>query len=54
MGRCGFSACLVLGFRNLIQSDELYGGEMAQEVTAVVWQSEGCRFDPTLGVSKCP
>ena len=21
---------------------------------AVVWQSEGCRFDPTLGVSKCP
>ena len=21
---------------------------------AVFWQSEGCRFDPTLGVSKCP
>ena len=21
---------------------------------AVVWQSEGCRFDSTLGVSKCP
>ena len=29
-------------------------GEMAREVRAVVWQSEGCRFDPTLGVSKCP
>ena len=29
-------------------------GDMAQEVRAVVWQSEGCRFDPTLGVSKCP
>ena len=27
---------------------------MAQEVRAVVWQSEGCRFDPTLGVSQCP
>ena len=27
---------------------------MAQEVRAVVWQSEGCQFDPTLGVSKCP
>ena len=26
---------------------------MAQEVRAVVWQSEGCWFDPTLGVSKC-
>ena len=30
------------------------GGDMAQEVRAVVWQSEGCQFDPTLGVSKCP
>ena len=30
------------------------GGDMAQEVRAVVRQSEGCRFDPTLGVSKCP
>ena len=30
------------------------GGDMAQEVRAVVWQAEGCRFDPTLGVSKCP
>ena len=29
-------------------------GDMAQEVRAVAWQSEGCRFDPTLGVSKCP
>ena len=29
-------------------------GDMAQEVRAVVWQSEGCQFDPTLGVSKCP
>ena len=29
-------------------------GDVAQEVKAVVWQSEGCRFDPTLGVSKCP
>ena len=28
--------------------------DMAQEVRAVVWQSEGCWFDPTLGVSKCP
>ena len=27
------------------------GGDMAQEVRAVVWQSEGCQFDPTLGVS---
>ena len=25
-------------------------GDMAQEVRAVVWQSGGCRFDPTLGV----
>ena len=32
----------------------LKGGDVAQEVRAVVWQSEGCRFDPTLGVSKCP
>ena len=32
----------------------LNGGDVAQEVRAVVWQSEGCRFDPTLGVSKCP
>ena len=32
----------------------LHGGEMAQEVRAVIWQSEGCRFDPTLGMSKCP
>ena len=31
-----------------------FDGDMAQEVRAVVWQSEGCRFDPTLGVSKCP
>ena len=30
------------------------GRDTAQEVSAVVWQSEGCRFDPTLGVSKCP
>ena len=29
-------------------------GDMAQELRAVVWQSEGCWFDPTLGVSKCP
>ena len=29
------------------------GGEIAQEVRAVVWQSEGCRFDPSMGVSKC-
>ena len=29
-------------------------GDMDQEGRAVVWQSEGCRFDPTLGVSKCP
>ena len=28
--------------------------DMAQGVRAVVWQSEGCRFDPTLGVLKCP
>ena len=28
--------------------------DMAQEVRAVAWQSEACRFDPTLGVSKCP
>ena len=27
---------------------------MAQKVRAVVWQSEGCWFDPTLGMSKCP
>ena len=32
----------------------MYGRDMVQEVRAVVWQSEGCRFDPTLGVSKCP
>ena len=30
------------------------GAAMAQEVRAVVWQSEGRRFDPTLGVSRCP
>ena len=29
-------------------------GDMAQEVRAVVWQSEVCWFDPTLGVSQCP
>ena len=29
----------------------LLGGDMAQEVRAVVWQSECCQFDPTLGVS---
>ena len=29
-------------------------GDMAQEVRAVIWQSEGYRFDPTLGVLKCP
>ena len=28
--------------------------DMAQEVRAVIWQSEGCRFDTSLGVSKCP
>ena len=28
--------------------------EMAQEVSAVVWQSEGCRFDPPLGMLECP
>ena len=27
---------------------------IAQEVRAVILQLEGCRFDPTLGVSKCP
>ena len=27
---------------------------MVQEVRAVIWQSEGCRFNPTLGMSKCP
>ena len=30
------------------------GADMAQEGRAFVWQSEGCQFDPTLGVSKCP
>ena len=29
-------------------------GDVAQEVRAVVWQSEGYQFDPTLSVSKCP
>ena len=29
-------------------------GDVAQEVRAVVWQSAGSRFDPTLGVSKYP
>ena len=29
-------------------------GYMAQEVKAVVWQSDGCQFDPTLGMLKCP
>ena len=30
-------------------------GDTAQEVRAVVWSRERvCRFDPTLGVSKCP
>ena len=38
---------------NFFTSQNL-GGDVAQEVRAVVWQSEGCRFDPTLGVSKCP
>ena len=32
----------------------MHRGDVAQEVRAVVWQSEGCRFDPTLGVLKCP
>ncbi|XP_061110333.1 zinc finger protein 835-like isoform X3 [Conger conger] len=30
------------------------GATLAQAVRAVVWQSEGYRFDPALGVSKCP
>ena len=30
---------------------ELYQAIFAQEVRAVVQQWEGCRFDPTLGVS---
>uniref|UniRef100_A0A0E9P9Z8 Uncharacterized protein n=1 Tax=Anguilla anguilla TaxID=7936 RepID=A0A0E9P9Z8_ANGAN len=25
------------------------GDDIAQEVRAVVWQSEGCRFDPRIG-----
>ena len=32
----------------------LVWGDMAQEVRSVIWQSEGCRFDPTLAVSKYP
>ena len=31
-----------------------YMGRCGSGGRAVVWQSEGCRFDPTLGVSKCP
>ena len=29
-------------------------GDVAQEVRPAAWQSEGCRFDPTPGVLKCP
>ena len=29
---------------------QAFWGDVAQEVRAVVWQSEGCRFDPTLGM----
>ena len=32
----------------------LHLGRCGSGGRAVVWQSEGCRFDPTLGVSKCP
>ena len=32
----------------------MYRGDVAQEVRAVVWRSEGRRFDPTPGASKCP
>ena len=36
------------------EDPERGGATLGQEVRAVVWQSEGCRFDPTLGVSKSP
>ena len=29
-------------------------GDIAQEVRPVIWQSEGCRFNPTMGVLMCP
>ena len=32
----------------------LYNGRYGSGGRAVVWQSEGCRFDPTPGVSECP
>ena len=32
----------------------LLGGDVAQDVLLSSGKSEGCRFDPTLGVSKCP
>ena len=38
----------------IVWTGALCGGDIALEVRAVVWQSEGCRFDATLGVSKCP
>ena len=45
------SACLFVFLQELF----IYiGGDVAREVRAVAWQAEGCRFDPTLGVSKCP
>ena len=32
----------------------VFWGRCGSGGRAIVWQSEGCRFDPTLGVSKCP
>ena len=47
------SVCVCKQDLNLIAMCHI-GGNMAQGVRAVVWQSEGCRFDLTLAMSKCP
>ena len=44
----------IAGEQNHLMDGQKGEGDVPQEVRAAVWQSEGCRFDPTLGVSKCP
>ena len=41
-------------FHSLVHLGPSLVGRCGSGGRAVVWQSEGCRFDPTLGVSKCP
>ena len=50
------SGCIGVLCVALARTALYWGGDVAQEVRAVVWWLEGCRFDPTLGpsLSKTP